>query len=172
MKPRSSLHYPVLPWFCPHMLLGRGAGLRALLGWDALLCTDASSSDLVSSRLLEEPRRRGPVTKKLLRNLKQKRNSLSCTGREGRAGVRGGGCTGGGPTANWEKAQPKPAGGQSRQDGAWPALPAAGAALPSHGPPAPSGGGSLKYVLVAESQSSLRARGRGCKEKPLLPPAR
>lgn len=51
------------------------------------LLRQASSSSLLSSQLLEEPQHCGPITQKLLRNLKKERECLSCVSMEGRVGV-------------------------------------------------------------------------------------
>ena len=143
MKPRETPRYP-----SPALVLSahaarkkRRANSSAWAG--TVLRTEASSSDLPPSWLLEEPRRCGPVTQKLLRNLKQKRDGLSCVGREGRAGVPPGaaGALAGSHSALGESTAQtccrmeqwvEAAAGLAR-----PALPVTGAALPCHGPPLP-----------------------------------
>lgn len=143
MKPRETPRYP-----SPALILSahaarkkRRANSSAWAG--TALRTEASSSDLLSCQLLEEPRRCGPVTQKLLRNLKQKRDGLSCIGREGRAGVPAGAagalarsCGTLGETAAQTCHRM-----EQRVEAATvlarPALPVASVALPSHHPPAP-----------------------------------
>lgn len=125
VKPCGTPRYPGPAWVLSAHAARKKRRANNSARAGTALRMEASSSDLPSSRLLEEPRRCGPGTEELLRNLKEKRDGLSCAGREGRAGVQGSGCTGGGPTERWKKAHPKPATGQRarRMEHSQPCLP-------------------------------------------------
>lgn len=132
MRPHAA---PVLPWFCLHMLLGRSTGGNDAAWAGTAPRVEASSSNLPSSRVLEEPRRRGPITQKLLRNLKQKRDGLSCAAARGGQGDGDRGAPVGVPQPAGAFAQPQPATGRSM---ASPAFRWCGSAIPRPPPPTPS----------------------------------